>query len=766
MNDVSAEAAASADSAAPPRVTRSWMQRIWRLVVLGPLEQRLFWIVVAGLLPLILLSFATLLYNAQTQRKQQIQASEDSMRSVMAAVDAEFRTSFAALDALAASPRLRTRDFAGFHAEAQALLERRPSWANIVLSDPTSQHVVNARLPFGAPLPRAVDPGAVEATVRAGLPGVGNLIWSSVLKMYIFAVRLPIHEGDSIPYVLTAALRPEAVLEIVRRQVLPRGSTVVVLDARRTVVARTRNHAEWVGKEPSETLREMLDRGEKAAVTTTLEGVPVYTVYRLSAESGWSAAIGIPTAIVDAPVIRSYLVLGGSILVSIMLGLGAAFLTGRTVTRPMRKLERAAAAVARGEAPMLAETNLPEIRQAMRALLSAHIERDKLLHSERQARLLEQNARLAAELANKTKDEFLAMLGHELRNPLAAIATAAQVLDHSEQAQRKDIEQHAKGIIRRQVRHLAKLTDDLLDAARVMMGKIALDRRPVDFAQVVGNTVDTLRNTGQFQRHECVTQLESVWVNADPTRLDQVIANLITNAVKYTPPPGRVDVSVRRERGNAVFSVRDSGLGLEAELLPRIFDLFVQGERALDRSQGGLGIGLTLVRRIAELHDGRVEARSEGAGKGSEFIVQLPVIEAPTAEAEVEPSVRSSARRRIVLVEDNDDVRSSLRVLLEMEGHEVLEAKDGLQGVDTILREQADIALVDIGLPHLDGYGVARAVRSRGRRPIVLVAMTGYGSQADAERGTSAGFDAYLVKPVDAAILNGLIERVQVGGTG
>jgi signal transduction histidine kinase/ActR/RegA family two-component response regulator len=512
----------------------------------------------------------------------------------------------------------------------------------------------------------------------------------------------------------------------------------------------------------------MLARDSEGAsgVTTTLEGASVYTVYRRSAESGWSAAIGIPTAIVDAPVIRSYVVLGGSMLASVLLGLGAAFFTGRTVTGPMRKLERAAASVARGEAPMLPETDLPEIRQAMLALLSAHIEREKLLHSERHARLLEQNARLAAELANKTKDEFLAMLGHELRNPLAAIATAAQVLEHSEQTPRKDVEQHAKAIIRRQVHHLGKLTDDLLDAARVMMGKIVLERRPIDLAQLVRNTVDTLRNTGQLQRHECRTQLDPVWVNADPTRIDQVVTNLLTNAVKYTPPPGRIEVSVRRTSGNAVFSVRDSGLGLELELLPRIFDLFVQGERALDRSQGGLGIGLTLVRRIAELHEGRVEARSEGAGKGSEFIVQLPAIEAPAEALETAVTPRSATRRRIALVEDNEDVRSGLRVLLEMEGHEVLEASDGLQGVDTILREQADIALIDIGLPHLDGYGVARAVRSRARRPVMLVAMTGYGSREDAERGTQAGFDAYMVKPVDVAILSELIARVSVAATG
>jgi signal transduction histidine kinase len=737
------------------------VQRLWRAVALGPLERRLFWIVVAGLLPLVLLAFATLLYNAQTQRRQQIQTAENTMRSVMAAVDAELRTSLASLDALAASPRLQARDFTGFYAEARALLERRPAWANIVLSDPTSQHVVNVRLPLGAPLPRSIDPGAVEATVRSGVAGVGNLIWSPVLNMHVFAVRLPIREGDRIPYVLTAVVRPEAVLEIVKRHVLPEGATVVVLDQRRTVVARTRNHAAWVGKPPSATLLEMLDRNENNAVTTTFEGVRVYTVYHRSTETGWAAAIGIPTATVDAPVMRSYTVLGGSVLASIMLGLGAALFTGRTVTGPMRKLERAAASVARGEAPMLQETDLPEIRQAMLALLAAHIEREKLLHSERQARLLEQNARLAAELANKTKDEFLAMLGHELRNPLAAIATAAQVLEQSEQTQRKDVEQHAKAIIRRQVRHLGKLTDDLLDAARVMMGKIVLDRRPVDLAQVVGNTVDTLRNTGQLQRHECRTELESVWVNVDPTRIDQVLANLLTNAVKYTPPPGRIEVSVRRESGQAVFSVRDSGLGLEPELLPRIFDLFVQGERGLDRSQGGLGIGLTLVKRIAELHGGRVEARSEGAGKGSEFIIHLPAIEPPAEVGASEQSPRNSARRRIAVVEDNDDVRASLRVLLEMAGHDVVEARDGLQGVDTILRENADIALVDIGLPSLDGYGVARAVRSRAQRPVLLVAITGYGSQGDAERGAQAGFDAYMVKPVDASTLAELIARVR-----
>jgi CheY-like chemotaxis protein/two-component sensor histidine kinase len=318
----------------------------------------------------------------------------------------------------------------------------------------------------------------------------------------------------------------------------------------------------------------------------------------------------------------------------------------------------------------------------------------------------------------------------------------------------------AKVIIQRQVRHLSHLTDDLLDAGRVMMGKINLDRKPIDLADTVRGAVETLRNTGQLSQHELTVSLNPVWVEADATRIDQIVDNLLTNAVKYTPSPGAISVAVERDGANAVFRVCDSGLGLDPDLTPRIFDLFVQGERSLDRSQGGLGIGLTLVRRLAELHGGRVEAKSEGPGKGSEFIVRLPAIEDLDKPPASSTSSPAGEPRTIVIVDDNPDALISLRYLLELDGHQVHEASDGPSGVETILRECPDIALIDIGLPVLDGYAVAQTIRSRSERRVRLIAVTGYGNREDVNRGMLAGFDEYLVKPVDPSILGKLILEV------
>ena len=244
----------------------------------------------------------------------------------------------------------------------------------------------------------------------------------------------------------------------------------------------------------------------------------------------------------------------------------------------------------------------------------------------------EHDARLTAERASKAKDEFLAMLGHELRNPLAAITNASQVIER----QRHTLEPMvatATGIITRQSRHLARMTDDLLDAGRVILGKISLARAPLDFAAAVAGALDGLRNTGRVGDHQLDVSLDAAWVYADATRVDQIVGNLLTNAIKYTPAGGRISVSTRREGAHALFVVADTGIGLEPELLPRAFELFVQGERGLDRSQGGLGIGLTLVQRLAELHGGSVQAASPGSGKGATFTVRMPAIEPATMEA-------------------------------------------------------------------------------------------------------------------------------------
>jgi PAS domain S-box-containing protein len=350
-------------------------------------------------------------------------------------------------------------------------------------------------------------------------------------------------------------------------------------------------------------------------------------------------------------------------------------------------------------------------------------------------------ARAEAEAANRAKDEFLAMLGHELRNPLGAISSAAQVLALAE-ARGADTTR-PREIIQRQVQHLTRLVDDLLDVSRVVAGKVVLRPQPVDLADVA-RRVATLHGG----RHALTLHTRAVWVSADPTRLEQIVTNLLANAVKYTPAGGEIVVATGSEDTGAVLRVRDSGAGIPPELLPRVFDLFVQGDRTLERMGGGLGIGLTLVRRLVELHGGTVEAASAGSNRGSTFTVRLPALAAPAAADPVATSPGAGTPRRVLVVEDNDDAREMLTSLLALLGHEVHEARDGLTAVSEARRLRPDVALIDIGLPGLDGYEVARRVRADAPG-VRLVAVTGYGQPDDLARARAAGFDVHIVKPVD-----------------
>src|SRR5256885_273709 len=351
-------------------------------------------------------------------------------------------------------------------------------------------------------------------------------------------------------------------------------------------------------------------------------------------------------------------------------------------------------------------------------------------------------ARAEAEAANRAKDEFLAMLGHELRNPLGAISNATHLLVMTES--RGGDTTRARDIIARQVQHLTRLVDDLLDVSRVVAGKVVLRLQPVELAETA-RRIAALHGGG---RHVIAVDSTPVWVSADPTRLEQILTNLMANAVKYTQPGGEIAVTVGREREGAVVRVRDSGAGIRPELLPRVFDLFVQGDRSLDRSGGGLGIGLTLVRHLVQLHGGTVEAGSEGPGRGRTVTPRPPVLSVAPAPADAASAPIAGPARRVLVVEDNDDARETLRNLLHLFGHEVHEARDGDTGVEEARRLTPDVALIDIGLPGIDGYEVARRIRADvpGAR---LVAVTGYGQPEDLERARAAGFDAHLVKPLD-----------------
>ena len=381
-------------------------------------------------------------------------------------------------------------------------------------------------------------------------------------------------------------------------------------------------------------------------------------------------------------------------------------------------------------------------------------------------RLEEELRRHAEELAeaHRRKDEFLAMLAHELRNPLAPIRNALHImkLRPTEDAS----SQQARAVIERQVAHLTQLVDDLLDVARITQGKIALRKEWLDLAQLVQRAVETTRPLIDKRQHVLHVALpaEPVHVLADPVRLEQILINLLTNAAKYTDPGGRIEVHARAEEGVVVVAVRDSGVGISAEMQSRIFDLFMQAEHTLDRSLGGLGIGLTLVRRLVDLHGGQIAVHSAGRGQGSTFTVRLPVGAAEAAAAN-EPGpdnagAHGGARgaRRVLVVDDNRDGAESLAMMLRLWGHEVSVAYDGLAGLELAKADPPAVIVLDIGLPGLDGYEAARRLRAEpATADALLIALTGYGQEEDRRRARAAGFDHHLVKPVDHGALQAVL---------
>jgi signal transduction histidine kinase/ActR/RegA family two-component response regulator len=350
--------------------------------------------------------------------------------------------------------------------------------------------------------------------------------------------------------------------------------------------------------------------------------------------------------------------------------------------------------------------------------------------------------------AGRAKDQFIAMLGHELRNPIAAVRQAVHAL---ERLGPRDAPTAAlQGIVDRQTRHLARLVDDLLDVARLTAGKIRLRREPVDLREAVERCLATV--SGARRGHVVAVDGEGVIVDADPTRLEQIVVNLLDNALKYTPPDGRVEVTIRQADGLGGVTVRDTGVGISPEVLARIFEPFAQIEQPLARERGGLGLGLALVHRLVELHGGRVRLESAGPGRGTTAEVWLPLATAAAAApAPPWPAPAAGARGRSVLVvEDNEDVREALRWLLESEGHRVRTARSWREAIELTLESAPEVALVDIGLPEVDGYELARRLRATPRGPSIrLVALTGYGRPQDRRRTRDAGFEVHLVKPVE-----------------
>ncbi|UQA57833.1 MEDS domain-containing protein [Polyangium aurulentum] len=374
-----------------------------------------------------------------------------------------------------------------------------------------------------------------------------------------------------------------------------------------------------------------------------------------------------------------------------------------------------------------------------------------------------QQAERALRETDRRKDEFLAMLGHELRNPLAPMLTALELMRLRGGAQtfRKETE-----VLERQVQHLVGLVDDLLDVSRITRGKIELRCQKVEIGEVVGRAIEMASPLLEQRKHSLTVDVpaQGLAVNGDPVRLAQIVSNLLNNAAKYTDPGGSVAVIATTDGEAITLRVRDSGAGIPPDLLPRIFELFIQGARTFDRAQGGLGLGLPIVKNLVELHGGTVEVRST-LGKGSEFVVRLPAMKAASrdahADAHADVQAKAGGNMKVLVVDDNVDAAAMLLEVLSASGYAVQMAHDGPSALAAARRFQPDVAVLDIGLPVMDGYELGGRLRSLpGLEDVRLIALTGYGQEGDRAQSTQSGFSAHLVKPVDLAALRGLLERV------
>lgn len=682
-----------------------------------------------------------------------------------AALDREMAATLRALETLARSDHLDEHP-ATFRDEAVRAIAINPSWMAIVLFTPDGERAVDTR--EAAPSGPARQPESLERALRTKRPAIGDLVLGADGAAEGFPVRVPVLRDGQVRWVLSAILSAAAVGEAISMGGPSELEwTRTVVDRAGRVVAQTRS-PELAGQRATEPfLTRTAASAEGVFRARALEGFDACVAFTHASLSGWTAAIVAPAAIVDAPVRRSLLTLLAASLGIFAVSVIAAFGASRRFSAAIASVSRAADALAHGGRAEVEPHGIVEIAQVGSALRrSAHLlearRRDAEEHLARAAA-----ARAEAESSNRAKDEFLAMLGHELRNPLSPIVTALHLLRQRGQRWGREHE-----IIARQVGHLVRLVDDLLDVSRVTRGMIDLHLERVDVAVAVSRALEMASPLFEERQHRLTVDVApGLDVVADTARFAQVIANLLTNAARYTPPRGSVTLVARREPDGVAVTVTDDGQGIDPALLPHLFDLFVQGPRSRDRAEGGLGIGLALVRTLVRLHGGRVEARSDGPGRGSSFRVVLPPAAASAEATAPSPSAVSSRggggdARRILVADDNADAAALLTEFLAQAGHEVVTAHDGPGAVDAVDAFAPDVAILDIGLPGMDGYEVAARIRAKlGARTPAFVALTGYGQSSDRARSREAGFAHHFVKPADPAEVLQAVEHLG-GGAG
>jgi signal transduction histidine kinase/CheY-like chemotaxis protein len=713
-------------------------------------------LMMAVLVPVTAFAAGIVIYLWSVQRDQIRERHEAAVANLAAVVSGEIESAISRLQLLSTSPLVRDRDLEALAALAREVLARTPQWTNVLMvAIPSGEQVFNVAAQDRTLMPVSGDRPHQRTAVRTKRPTVSPLFVGRATGRPLVEVVVPVVEGDAARYLLTATLSLDHLAQTLAARVNPQHVAIIV-DQDQRIIARTRDGPQYIGKHPVPDLLAKMRaalRGWDRFVA--FEGDPVYTAWAPAAGWGWSVAYGLAAAPIEQALLRSLALLGALGLAVVVAAVSFAWFASRRILDAIDGAASAATLAASGQLPPQARSGVREVDQLHESLrvaaarvatetaerTQAERERDELIEAERAARS-------RAEAESRSKDEFLATLGHELRNPLSAISNAIRLLEAT--APRDPKARLPIDIIARQAKHQQRLLDDLLDVARVTTGRLKLKKSPQNLAQCVQEALASLSTAGRTANHNVETSLEEVWVDADATRIEQIAVNLVGNALKFTPAGGTILVSTKADGDVAVLRVRDSGLGIAPATLPRVFDLFAHYDPTPDRSAGGLGIGLTLVRRVAELHGGTVTASSEGVGRGAEFCVRLPRLR-ETASFATERAAVAERRepRDLLVVEDNPDVRLTVRASLELAGHRVVACATAREALESIAAHAPDVAIVDIGLPDISGLELARQIREHHGNRIALIAMTGFGTIHD-EQGW---FDVRLVKPVDGTEL-------------
>ncbi len=717
----------------------------------------------AILIPVIVFSTISLNMLLRAEREAALKGVRETARTILVSIDRELTNTHSTVRMLSTSQYLADGDFKAFYQQAQFADKVGATWT--ALLDDNGQQLLNTFTPYGTALPPPAAKERVTKVLESGKPQISNLIRGVVSQSLLVVVDVPVTLANGKRYVIAQGFRVEHFGDVLKQASTPAGWVVGVFDRNGMTIARTSGTPNG---EPRPDLREAI-KSKTVGVIRNIgdEDHKLYTVLDRSTLSGWTVAVGVPEGEIESAARRASLVSVFGLVAALACATIAAVFFARRLTDSIRAAAQQAHSLERGEAvaPPSAASGVVEVDEVQSAISAAAavVSKEKLSrqHAETEREILfasEHAARTMAERQNRAKDEFLAMLGHELRNPLSAIVNAINVIGFKDMPATST--ERARQIIYRQSQHLSRIVDDLLDVGRVHSGKILLETRQLRLDHLVSNYVTTLHETGRASQHEVSVQVEPAWVSADPTRLEQIISNLLDNAFKYTPPGGSIDVSVRRDAGEVALIVNDNGVGIAPELMPYVFDLFVQGKRALDRPQGGLGVGLALAQRLARMHGGNIGVMSNGPGKGSCFELRLPELLNPDLAAP-EPAPSRPSPQTVLLIEDNEDGRDTMQMMLATQDYQVFCAADGMEGLEMAGDLLPDVALIDIGLPSIDGYEVARRLRADPiTRDIRLIALTGYGLEADQQRAIDAGFDMHLVKPVE---LDRLISALEEG---